>query len=246
MYNKKEILKNVKLYGSIGLMFIFSFFIFQYNQLIGFTKIKNVRIFGNEFIPKSIIEEFVEITPSSDLLFFNVSQIQEKINNIDYISSCRVSRIFPSTLIIEIIENKPLAHVKTYENEFIIDKNGSSLPISNRALNYFSIPKLNYNIDLNDSKNINFSINEFIGHELNFLKNEFPHFYNKISIIDYFKMGDVKIKFFTNTEIFVKEDKLDIHFKILDEFKNLNMDFKHFSLIDLRVNNQLIVKENKL
>ena len=42
----------------------------------------------------------------------------------------------------------------------------------------------------------------------------------------------------------INENHLDLHFKILDEFKTIKRRLDNYSVIDLRVSNQLIVKEN--
>ena len=246
LFNNTEILSKLKTFGSFVITMIIFISIYQYAQLIGFTEIKNIRIVGNNFIHKSIIEEVMEVIPSSNLMFFEVAQTQEKINEIDYIKSCRVSRIFPSTIIVEIIENEPLAYVKTLEDEFILDKDGSSLPISKKAVEHFPMPKLNYNKDVKLGNNKNNTITKDIGLELNNIKNNFPQIFHGISMIDFTQRGDVKIKFAKSTNIFVKEDKINLHFKILDEFKDLNQDLTNYSIIDLRVKDQLIVKENKI
>jgi hypothetical protein len=54
------------------------------------------------------------------------------------------------------------------------------------------------------------------------------------------------MKFDRDTKIFVRENNLDYHFKILEEFKEIKHSLSFYSVIDLRVKDQLIVKENKL
>ena len=241
--NKK--LFKIKYYRTILFSLIIIISVIKYSQLIRFTEIKNIKIVGNKFINKSIIEEVMEIIPSSDLIFFNVGKTQQKINDINYIKSCRVSRIFPSTIIVEIIENEPLAHVKTHKKEFILDKNGFSLPISEKAIEHFPMLKLNYNKDLTVFDNMNNPLIKNIGLKLNNIKNNFPQIYNGISIIDYTQRGDIKIKYAKSTNIYVNEDEINFNFKILDKFKDLTKDLTNYSIIDLRVKDQLIVKEIK-
>ena len=63
--------------------------------------------------------------------------------------------------------------------------------------------------------------------------------------IDYSQFGDLRFVIKQNTEIYMKENKIDLHFKILDEFKQISQNYTNYELIDLRVNGQLIVKESK-
>jgi cell division septal protein FtsQ len=192
-----------------------------------------------------MIEDVLEISPSRDLLTFDVEKNQDKINNIDFIRSSRVSKIFPSTVVIEIIENEPIAHVIKNNKDFILDENGNYLPFSKRILNYYSIPKLYFKEVTNNLEIVQSSIEKDFGLKLKDIKNSFPQIYNQISKIDYSQFGDLRFVIKQNTEIYMKENKIDLHFKILDEFKQISQNYTNYELIDLRVNGQLIVKESK-
>ena len=232
-------------YGIVVISLSFVFSIFLYSQLIGFTKIKNIRIVGNEYIKKSLIENYIELNDESDILFFDISEHQNKINKIDYIKSCCISRIFPSTLIVEVIENSPIAHVKTVNREFILDMNGTLLPFSEQVVEYFALPviKMNNTTEL-EIHQLN-QHSELFGAELTDLKLKFPQIFNGISTFEFKSRGDVVIKYGNKTKIFVHEDKLNLHFKILDEFNDMKSNLSKYSFIDVRVKDQLIVKENR-
>ena len=235
----------IKLFISIGFFLMFTICLFKYTKLIEYTKIHNIKIVGNDYVNKSMIEDVLEISPSRDLLTFDVEKNQDKINNIDFIRSSRVSKIFPSTVVIEIIENEPIAHVIKNNKDFILDENGNYLPFSERILNYYSIPKLYFKEVTNNLEIVQSSIEKDFGLKLKDIKNSFPQIYNQISKIDYSQFGDLRFVIKQNTEIYMKENKIDLHFKILDEFKQISQNYTNYELIDLRVNGQLIVKESK-
>lgn len=246
MFNNKKIIKNLKFYYVIGMFFLLMISIFNYAQLIGFTEIKNVKIIGNEFIEISEIESQFSISENDDLLTYNISDAQKNISQLNYIKSCRISRIFPSTLLIEIIENNPIAHVKTLDNEFIMDVDGTPIPFNPYAVSYFSLPQVKLNKSMDVSNNIEFEITKDFGFKLNFLQKNYPQIFNGISTFNFSNQGVVEMNFDSNTKIFVRENYLDYHFKILEEFKEIKHSLSFYSVIDLRVKDQLIVKENKL
>ncbi len=242
MNNRKLLFK---LFISIGFFLMFTISLVEYTKLIEYTKIHSIKIIGNDYVNKSMIEDILEISPSRDLLTFDVAKNQDKINNIDFIRSSRVSKIFPSTVVIEIIENEPIAHVIKNNKDFILDENGNYLPFSKRILNYYSIPKLYFKEVTNNLENVYSSVEKDFGLKLKDIKNSYPQIYNQILKIDYCQFGDLRLVVEQSTEIYMKENKIDLHFKILDEFKQVSQNYADYELIDLRVNGQLIVKESK-
>ena len=246
MFNKNNIIKSLKLYGVVISAFITIFSVYKYSQLIGFTKIKKIHISGNNFIEKSTIKDHLKLGYDADLLFFDISENQQLLTEIDYIKSCRISRIFPSTLIVEIIENDPIAHLKTLENEFIMDKDGILLPLNLSIISYFSLPelKLSNSININNYESNDFTKN--IGSKLNELQFQYPQIFNGILEFQFSEKEDIIMDFAQNTKIYVKKNDLDLHFKILDEFQEIKQNLSNYSIIDLRVKDQLIVKENRI
>ena len=244
MFNKDTILKKLKYFGFTFSGILFLFLIIQYSGLIGLTKIKNVQIHGNRFIDSEKIENIVNILPGDDLLSFEIKKIQKEITKIEFIKSCRISRIFPSTLIVEIVENDPIAHVMTTSEQFILDKDGTQLPLNQSAINQFFLPTVRINKYSVFSKMELSDFATHIGHELFILRKNYPEIFNEINFFNFAGHGDVFMDFSDHTQIIAKENNLKLHFKILDEFKNIKLRLDNYSVIDLRVSNQLIVKEN--
>ena len=75
---------------------------FLYNkELYLLHNSKNI-IIGNQFYYKD--EIISKLDYSSSLLKINLKKIQNNINDLSLIQSSKVSRIFPNTIIVEIIE----------------------------------------------------------------------------------------------------------------------------------------------
>jgi len=245
LVNSQKLIKNIKLFSFVGISLFFIISVYNYSDLIGFTKIKKINIIGNQYIKTEEIKSQININENDDLLNINISKIQNKIMGIDFIKYCRISRIFPSTLIVEIIENDPVVHLVYNENEYIFDINGEKLPVIESAIKYYFLPKLilNNKIFINKINSIEFASK--FGYELSQLRNNYPTIFGDITFFDFKGDGDVFMNFSNNTQIIAKENNLNLHFKILEEFKEIKYTFDNYSILDLRVNNQLIVTENK-
>jgi hypothetical protein len=243
MVNFKKIIKYFKLFFFIGISILFINSIYKYSELTGLTKIKKINIVGNHFIKTEIIKNYINI--NDDLLGINISEIQNKITNIDFIKYCRISRVFPSTLIVEIIENDPVAHIVVNDKEYILDVNGTKLSVNESAIKYFFLPKmiLSNKIYLSKMNSIEFA-SQF-GFKLFQLRENYPNIFGDISLFNFKGDGDVFMKFSNDTQFISKERNLNLHFKIVEEFKEIKYSFDNYSILDLRVNNQLIVTENK-
>ena len=135
-------------------------------------------------------------------------------------------------------------YYKLNKQQFILDKDGTRLPLNQSAINQFFLPTVRINKYSMFSK---MDLSEFathIGHELFILRKNYPEIFNEINFFNFAGHGDVFMDFSDNTQIIAKENNLKLHFKILDEFKTIKLRLDNYSVIDLRVSNQLIVKEN--
>lgn len=88
---------------------------------------------------------------------------------------------------------------------------------------------------------------EVVSEILTSLKSNYPEIYTDINSFDFNGTGDVVIKFDRKTKIFANERLLAEHFHFLDEFRktqSLHHVLSNYSTIDLRVENQIIVRTN--
>ena len=244
MYYFKYIINNIKYFSFFLLGSFIVISVYQYSNLIGLNKIKNVKVYGNRFIESKIIEKMLDISPEDNLINFDSKEVQEKIIKIEFIKSCRISKIFPSTLVIEIIENDLIANIITPNEKFILDKSGTLLKLDEAAIKYFILPTVNINKHslFNKMEFKEFALN--ISNEMYNLREKYPEIFYGIKFFNFVGHGDVFIDFSENTQIIVKENNLRLHFDILNEFKSIKYRLDDYLIIDLRVDNQLIVKEN--
>jgi len=199
----------------------------------------NIIISGNEYIDTSIIENIIYPQVTSSILSTNLTEIQKNIELIDYIETVQTSRILPHTLIIHIVESSPIVLIHKLDENIFIDKNGMPLPVNKRSIATFSVPVvsiLDANKSLSDIKDIT-SIFQF-------LLMEYPDFYNTLNKIiilpNQWEFSSNNTKIYTDNE-YVKNQLI-----ILQNFESTIYPIKNlqdYNYIDLRVNNQVIVKE---
>ena len=199
----------------------------------------NILINGNKYIDTSIIENIIYPQLTTSILSLNLNEIQKNIESIDYIESVQVSQILPHSVIINIIESSPIVLVHKLNENIFIDKNGLLLPADKKSIATFSVPIvsiLDINKSLNDIQDVTYIFQ--------FLLTEYPEFYNTLN--------EIKIKpnlwefSSNNTKIFTENEYVKNQLIILQYFESTIYPVKtlqDYSYIDLRINNQVIVKE---
>lgn len=191
-------------------------------------KIKEIKIYPESM--SSLIKELIELEKDKNLLFLDIDNLREKINSISEVENCKILKIFPSTLEINIILRIPWAILIDGDKKYVIDKNGV---IINR--NYENIPLKIYGVKINQENRIEEP-------EKVVILNELDKWYNYFNIKKFFKISSIDISDLNKIEIsdgerkiyFTKEnikEKVETLFIVL---KNLNNDFEY---IDTRFKN---------
>ena len=79
-----------------------------YSFHIGLFDNVDIQISGNNYIDSYYIKNEIYPQMSSSLLSVNLTDIQNKLEFMDYIKAAQVSRILPHTLMIHIVERSPM------------------------------------------------------------------------------------------------------------------------------------------
>lgn len=82
-----------------------------------YFNIKSIIIEGNEKIPSSLIEEEGESLRGENILLFSTDEMEKMIRNQPYLEDMKISRKFPSTIVVTIKEKK--AEVNYYKDGVI-------------------------------------------------------------------------------------------------------------------------------
>ena len=183
--------------------------------------IKNNLLIKNEEIKKLLIPFY-----NKNLLFLDNNKIKKALMQNNFIESFNIKKIYPSTLIIQIFEKKPIAILFNKKNKYYLSERIDLIEFKNLS-NYQTLPyilgnKDDFKIFYNNLKKINFPIDiieKYTFYETN--------------------RWDLKTK---NNQVIKLPSKKYI--KSLENFLNLKSknDFEKYQLFDYRISNQLILK----
>lgn len=226
------------------LLLLIIFLSIIYVKHINLFNKNNIIIFGNEYIDKDKILNEIQLNQNKSIFEYDLDIIQDNIENIEFIKSAKISRVLPSTIVIEIIENEPNILVVFDEVKYFFDKHKTPLHANKKSINFFPVPIMSFHNEpfagLENSKLVRAL--EFVG-ETNQIHTEF---YESLSEIIYFN-DNLTLVTDERTKIKLGNHNLNHKIKILKEFqktiKNQNK-LSDFSYIDLTIKDQIIVREN--
>ena len=141
MHKKNNfIIKLLKITFSIGMISLFYSLVRDYSSQLGLFNNINVKIKGNQFVTTQRIQEEVSSFLNQSLLSLSLKEIQNSLSTIDFIETAQVSHILPNTLMIQILERKPILLITIDSNLLFMDKKGNLLPADYSSINFFPVP----------------------------------------------------------------------------------------------------------
>ncbi len=231
---------------------VFLVFIIFYLSIIwaDFSKIYNVKeikINGVNYFNKNLIEDKNIDFLGQNILSINLVSLKNDIKDFDHIVDCKISRKFPSSVSINIVERVPVAMINTDEL-IILDSEGICLPVEHCDIplpilsNYRKNPELYPKGKKTNSTNVMKSIEVITYTKQNFeeLYKNISEFYfnenNEYEII--LKNGRTKIVLGSNN-FFKKINNLNAFTTSIEKENKLT----DFSYVDLRYEEQVVVRE---
>ncbi len=141
--NKQKVKKN-----RFSFLYLFLFLIFTSTILItGFNliskaelfRIKHINVEGqNRFLEDEIIR-IAGVNYGDNLFALNLKFIRENIKADSWIKEASITKVFPDTLKIEIVERKPFALVKIQNSYFIIDETGKPFKVEDEKVSSITV-----------------------------------------------------------------------------------------------------------
>ena len=195
----------------------------------------------------NLLDEFLGYRMSQ----IDLRKINSLIENHPYVKAARVSKRFPTKIIIEIIEREPIA-ILQIEPMMLIDNQGYVLPYKDGISNYNLPIMTNFNPDHSLypqgektlSKNVNYSI--FC---LKQIKESYNSLYQNISEMKMSTNNEMELILSDNpTRIYLGQNQL---FTKINTLKQFELELKpnklsDFSYLDMRYKNQIIAKSRKI
>tara|TARA_B100000427_G_scaffold221297_1_gene185035 strand:+ start:419 stop:1168 length:750 start_codon:yes stop_codon:yes gene_type:complete len=212
-------------------------------------EVKEVNIYGTTFFDNAIIEKKSESIKSYNIFNKELKNYKEEILKFDHIIDCKISREFPSTINVTIYEREPVALISSDEL-IILDSMGICLPVEYCDLslpilsNFKSNPELYPKGSKTTSTNV---LNSVV--IMKYTKDNFSSIYDQISEFVFNEESEYEIILKNGkTRILLGSNNLETKIKYLYSFQetikdNENKNITDFRYIDLRYNEQVIVKE---
>ena len=208
------------------------------DQFIGENNIFNIDkviVSGCNLIDQKSIENQFSFIQDKNIFSLNVDDIELKLKNNDFIESAKFIKIYPSTIIIDVIEISPIGICRYKNNNLLVDSNSNGFLCSSNISSSIHVPE----IKIQDK--INFE-NIFKTHQykiINQIYNTNPQLFHQIisiSNIDDEILVDTKIsKISFNKAHYIPQinhlNKLLVH---SGEYQNFN--YIKFSHLDIIVN----------
>jgi cell division septal protein FtsQ len=89
-----------------------------------YFRVEHIHLTGNQKIPRGDFFEKTGIRYRDSLLQFSASELERKILSLAWVSTCRVRKIFPDSLDIEIVERQVQAEVRQGDEFYLLDAGG--------------------------------------------------------------------------------------------------------------------------
>ena len=244
----------IKIFDSIGqpffclLLVVASLFISikwaQFNEIF---IVKNVKIEGINYFDDTMLVEYKANIENQNIFFSDLRNYKNSIESLDHIKGCKISRVFPKTVKIEVYEREPLAMISS-NDLIILDSEGVCLPVEYCEISLPILSNFKNNQELYDkgkktkSSNVLKSIDV-----IKYSKDTFDALYDNMSEFVFnedseyeiiLKNGRTKI-LLGSSNIFAKIDYLNAFSDVLPEEKTL----ESYRYIDLRYKSQIVVNE---
>ena len=242
MFEKRKIItKILKSAAYTGTIILLLILVKEYSTRIGLFNNIEAQIKGNQFVKDSQIQDRLYPHLTQSLLSLRLNEIQEDVNHIDFIETVQVSRVLPHTLLIQVVERNPILLLSINDVIFFLDVKGVILPANRSSISFFPVPIISISEGMDQDDGIVGEIAEFF----RFILNDYPQFYENLSEVI---ISADKWTFFNDskTRIYATSENLFTQFSILKNFEQTvypHRGLGDYSYIDLRVEEQVVVKE---
>jgi cell division septal protein FtsQ len=223
--------------------------------VVGYTKemavfdLRRIEIRGHSIVSRADVINVIDLPLAGSIFDVDLDAIQHKVERLNFIHGVRLGRIFPHTVFVDIVENRPLAYVAAPEF-FVLTAEGSALPLPNGRyeLELPTVTGIPGVISALDAGHID-------GYEklaqareiLSYMQTAFPVLYQELSEIVFSDAGEITLYLAeTSTAVRLGDSELEQRIATLDAFLTTIMgqhSVADYSYIDLRYKQQIIVRE---
>jgi cell division septal protein FtsQ len=175
---------------------------------------------------------------------YDLGKLQDNMESIEFIKSVKVSRILPSTLMIQVLERSPVILVLLGDKKYFFDVEQTPLLASKEAINFFPVPIMTF------ENNGPLKLGDFeLTKALRFVnKSKAIHneLYTNLSEVRY-KNNNLSLITDGLTKIDLGDNQALYKISILKEFQHTVKDkrsLNDYAYINLIIDKQIIVREH--
>ena len=205
---------------------------------------KKIVVLGNEYVKENTILSAISMDQEGSIFSYDLGTLKNDVESIEFIKSVKVSRILPSTLMVEILERSPIVLVLLDDDKYFFDEDQNPLLATKEAINFFPVPIMMFDND-KPLKLGDFELTKALRF-INKSKVNHSQLYENLSEVRY-KNNNLSLITDERTKIDLGDKKVIYKINILKEFQN-TVNNKHslndYAYIDLRIDNQIIVREH--
>ena len=190
------------------------------------VNIEELVIENNFHVKDEKIKEKLSFLYETNLFLLKKKDLEKKLNEIDFIESFEIKKVYPKKIKIKIFEQKPIAILINKRKKKYFTEKGD-------LVNFFEAKKyMNLPVIFGDKENFGIFYDELLS--INFPIHEIEKFY-------FFKSKRWDIVTKSKQTIKLPIDNYEQSLKNFIEVRNLD-NFKKFKTFDYRINDQLILK----
>ena len=215
-----------------------------YAQHINLFSQQKVVILGNKYVKQKIILDVMNMDTEESIFSYDLGKLQDNMESIEFIKSVKVSRILPSTLMIQVLERSPVILVLLGDKKYFFDVEQTPLLASKEAINFFPVPIMTF------ENNGPLKLGDFeLTKALRFVnKSKAIHneLYTNLSEVRY-KNNNLSLITDELTKIDLGDNQALYKISILKEFQHTVKDkrsLNDYAYINLIIDKQIIVREH--
>ncbi|MEE9169445.1 MAG: FtsQ-type POTRA domain-containing protein [bacterium] len=210
--------------------------------------LESVVVNGNQILQTEDVLNQIEVDSESNITDLNLHEIQSAIEAHPYVKAALVSRRFPSTLQIHIVERKPVAYVSQSDKPlFATDKEGFLLPLLKgkplgalpviTGIDDFPMPAGGYADSEHVMKALELLVSNFRVDAAYYQNLSEAHFDAKKGLVAYFVNGGFPV-YFGHEDFFDRAEKNFVFFQQAQKEGR----YDNIYYVDLRFRDQVVVK----
>ena len=214
------------LFASVLLLLLSTYNVQKSSNLDSHFNIKKIDIENNKFIDDKTLKNKLSFLYETNLFLLNKKELQLRLQEIDFINSFEVKKVFPNKIKIKIYENIPIAIIQDKMEKKFYTNNG-------KVIDFIEIEEFR-NLPLIFGDHVSFSDFHEVLKRVDFPLSEIKKFYLFES-----KRWDIVTK--NNQTIKLPIKNYEISLQNFIDFKD-QINFGKYKIFDYRINNQIILK----